>query len=203
MDNAQRILEEAKKRKVNDKESFNNLKIEMARTLKLPTIPTDMELATSASDEDRDELKHLLTSKPVRTIAGVAPIALMTKPHKCPHGTCIYCPGGPDSAFGNTPQSYTGTEPATKRAIRNNFDPYLQVMNRLEQYVILNQHPDKVEIIMMGGTFLSLHETYKTGFVKYIFKALNDFGEEFYPSGKLDREKFNTFFEQDINRADK
>ena len=71
----------------------------------------------------------------------------MSFPFKCPHGKCATCPGGPESNFGDVPQSYTGHEPATKRAIRNDYDPYLQVFNRLEQYVIINQIPEKIELI--------------------------------------------------------
>ena len=85
----------------------------------------------------------------MRTQSGVAPVAIMTKPHSCPHGSCLFCPGGPKSEFGNVPQSYTGTEPATRRAIRNHYDPYLQIFNRLEQYVVLGHNPEKVELIIM------------------------------------------------------
>ena len=80
---------------------------------------------------------------------------------KCPHGTCFYCPGGPGSEFGDVPQSYTGNEPSTMRSIRNHYDPYLIIFNRLEQFVILHQNPEKTEIIIQGGTFLSLDKKYK------------------------------------------
>ena len=80
------------------------------------------------------------------------------------------------------------------RSIRNNYDPYLIVFNRLEQYVVLNQNPQKTEIIIQGGTFPWLSEDYQEEFVMYIFKALNDFSEEFY-SDELDFAKFKDFFE--------
>ena len=196
------ILKQIEHENVQDKKELNKLKIAYAREHNLKGLPTDAELSNAADPDQRDRLKSILSIKPVRTMAGVAPVALMTKPHKCPHGTCIYCPGGPDSPFGDVPQAYTGTEPATRRAIRNHYDPYYQVMNRLEHYVVMNQIPDKVEIIVMGGTFLSLHESYKDTFIKLVYKAMNDFSDLFYKEGVLDVEAFNDFFEMATSKDD-
>ncbi|MEM2389954.1 MAG: hypothetical protein QW215_06925, partial [Ignisphaera sp.] len=69
--------------------------------------------------------------RPTRMLSGITVVAVMTKPYPCPHGRCIYCPGGPE--FG-TPQSYIGNEPALMRGIQTNFDPYEQVLLRLKQY---------------------------------------------------------------------
>lgn len=105
-------------------------------------------------------------------------------------GPCIFCPGGPKSEFGNVPQSYTGREPSTMRGIRNKFDSYLETMNRLEQYVVLGHNFDKIELIIMGGTFTSMPKRYIKNFILYAFKALNDFSNMFfYKCGK--NEKFN------------
>ena len=71
--------------------------------------------------------------KPTRMLSGVHVFAVMAKPFPCPHGKCLYCPGGPDRG---TPQSYVGNEPALMRAIHANFDPYLQVKFRLKQYTM-------------------------------------------------------------------
>ena len=65
----------------------------------------------------------MLKAKPVRTASGIAVVAVMSKPHRCPHiattgGVCVYCPGGPDSDFEYSTQSYTGYEPTSMRAIR-------------------------------------------------------------------------------------
>ena len=86
------------------------------------------------------------------------------------------------------------------RGIRNNYDAYLQVMNRLEQYIALGQNRDKVELIIMGGTFPSFSKEYKEGFVKDALQAMNDFGKMFYSNEgkgfegfKLD--EFKEFFE--------
>src|SRR5574342_633463 len=121
--------------------------------------------------------KTKVITKPMRTMSGVSPLALMTAPFGCPHGKCVYCPGGPDSPFGNVPQSYTGKEPSTMRGIRNFFDPYLIVFNRLEQFIATGHVPQKTEIIVQGGTFPALPEKYQEDFITYALKGMNDFGE--------------------------
>jgi len=127
------IFKEIKKQKVKDQKRINLIKNKVSKKYKLNKIPTNLEIASFLTEKQRQKYKHLLTIKPTRTISGVAVVAVMTKPIKCPHGKCAMCPGGPGSEFGSVPQSYTGKEPATRRAIRNKYDPYLQVFNRLEQ----------------------------------------------------------------------
>ena len=172
-----------------DKRRLARLKKDLCKKYKLKEMPKDTEIFFNLN-EDVD-LKPYLSIKPTRTISGVAPISLMTKPEKCKHGTCVFCPGGPNSVFGNVPQSYTGNEPASRRALRNNYDPYLQIFNRLQQYTAIEQSFDKIEIIIQGGTFLSYEDDYKEEFITYVFKALNDFSDLFYSNIK----KFKEFFE--------
>ncbi|MBM3200494.1 tRNA uridine(34) 5-carboxymethylaminomethyl modification radical SAM/GNAT enzyme Elp3 [Candidatus Woesearchaeota archaeon] len=166
----------------------------LAREYKPETFPSIIQILTHADNKQVTKLKHLIT-KPARTSSGVSVVAIMTKPMKCPHGKCVTCPGGVNSYFGDVPQSYTGREPATMRAIRNHYDPYAQVFNRLQQYVLMDRTPDKAELIIMGGTFPSFPEEYQEEFVKYSFKALNDFGKMFYNKDKLQFDKFKKFFE--------
>jgi len=146
-----------------------------------------------ATPEDIKEMNLIV--KPMRTQSGVAVVAVMSYPFSCKHGKCLYCPGGPASFFGDVPQSYTGREPATMRAIRNKYDAYLQVFNRLEQYIALGHMPDKIEFIVMGGTFPSFELEYQEEFIMYSLKAMNDFGEEFFSDGELDFLKYKKFFE--------
>ncbi len=177
----------------------------LARKYKPKVFPSITQMLLHASEKQLPKLKQLI-SKPSRTISGVAVVAVMTKPIKCPHGKCLPCPGGPDSAFGSVPQSYTGKEPATMRGIRNFYDPYLQIFNRLEQYLLLDHMPDKVELIIMGGTFPSFPKKYREEFVTYCFKALNDFSTYFFKEGKLDFKKFKGFFElptDDMNNKER
>ncbi|HTZ41610.1 MAG TPA: tRNA uridine(34) 5-carboxymethylaminomethyl modification radical SAM/GNAT enzyme Elp3 [Candidatus Omnitrophota bacterium] len=106
--------------------------------------------------------------KPVRTISGVTPLTVVLKPRKCNHGTCIYCPGGD-----YVPQSYTNKSPAIMRALALQFDPFKQVKNRL---YVLNKmgHPtDKIELIILGGTFMQYPKDYRYDFIKTCYDALN------------------------------
>ena len=113
------------------------------------------------------------TKKLIRAASGIHVVAVMTKPYPCP-GKCVYCFGGPTQG---TPKSYLGAEPALMRAIQNKFHPYLQVQARLRQYVETGHTPNKIELIVMGGTFMALPEDYQEWFIAQIFEAMNDFPE--------------------------
>ncbi len=115
-------------------------------------------------------LKQMLITKPTRTISGVSTIAVMTKPAGCV-GRCTYCPTAV-----NAPKSYTGHEPSTMRAIRNNYDEYKIVQNRLAQLHNVGHNTDKNEVIVQGGTFTWLPFDYQYDFIKNIFDAFNQFG---------------------------
>ena len=193
------IVHEISKLNTIDSIKINLIKKELTKKYKLKTIPTNIQILLNANQtilKKSKILKSALITKPTRTISGVAVVAVMSKPGKCPHGKCIFCPGGINSEFGDVPQSYTGKEPATLRGIRNNYDPYLQIFNRLEQYVVLGQNPEKVELIIMGGTFLNFDKEYKDNFIMNCFKAMNDFSDEFYRAdGSFNVEEFKKFFE--------
>jgi len=168
------LFKEIKKRKIKTIDGVLKLRRELCRKYSPQIFPSMIGILMHADEKQFKELKFLIT-KPARTLSGVTPIAVMTKPIPCPHGKCIMCPGGPNSIFGDVPQSYTGTEPSTMRSARNFYDPYLTVINRLEQYFLLNQSYDKVELIIQGGTFPSYPMKYQNEFITYSLKALNDF----------------------------
>src|SRR5208283_2020241 len=128
-----------------------SVKIEICRKYRLSTVPKNSAILAAARPEERGTLRRFLLVKPTRTLSGVAPVAVMTSPFACPHGKCLPCPGGPDHPF-HSPQSYTGEEPAAKRAREHRYDPFRQVHARLEQFEILGHRVDKVELIVMGGT---------------------------------------------------
>jgi len=112
-------------------------------------------------------LEYLLRKRKIRTLSGVAPIAVLTKPYECP-GKCAFCPDEK-----SMPKSYLSNEPAVMRAILAKFDPHRQVEIRLRA-LAHNGHPtDKIELIIMGGTFTHLPKKYKTWFVKRCFDACN------------------------------
>ncbi len=103
-----------------------------------------------------------------RTISGVTPVAVMTQPMKCP-GKCVYCPTYPA-----TPQSYTTESPAVLRAKKCHYDAREQVKLRLKILSEMGHPTDKVELIVMGGTFLACPKDYQYQFIKDCFDALND-----------------------------
>src|SRR3989344_9673234 len=121
---------------------IERIKKNISKKYKLTKLPTNIEILEHLKEEEKLKYNKELITKPIRTLSGVAPLAIMTKPLACKHGKCTFCPGGPSSFFGDTPQSYTGNEPSTMRAIRSNYDSYLIVFNRLEQYFLLNQLPE-------------------------------------------------------------
>ena len=177
------------------KEKLSRLKTRLCKKYRLVKPPTDIEIFLNANEKDIPKLKKVLQTKPGRTASGVSVVAIMAKPIKCPHGACIMCPSMTSMGV---PQSYTGKEPAARRAIRNMFDPYLQVFNRLEQYAVSGHSFDKIELIVMGGTFPSFPKKYRDEFIKYAFKAMNDFSRLFFSKGKKDEFdflKFKKFFE--------
>lgn len=122
---------------------------------------------------------RLGVKKPTRMLSGVSVVAIMAKPYPCPHGRCVYCPGGVGEG---TPQSYVSESPAVMRAARHDYHPYRQVVSRLKQYEILGHRPSKVELIVMGGTFPAMPKDYQEWFVANAFEALNRYPEESPPS---------------------
>lgn len=115
-------------------------------------------------------LFQALRVKPRRTASGVATITVLTKPWKC-GSNCLYCPNDL-----RMPKSYLSDEPACQRAERNFFDPYLQVARRLRTLEEMGHVTDKVELIVLGGTWSDYPEGYRTWFVEELFRALNEGG---------------------------
>lgn len=117
--------------------------------------------------EKNHEFEHLLTIKKTRSISGVTALAVMTKPFYCP-GECIYCP-----LEEGMPKSYLSDEPASQRAKTHKFDPLAQIKDRLKQLKQTGHKTDKVELIVIGGTFSVYPEKYKRYFFKRMFDACN------------------------------
>ncbi len=191
----QELFAELQKKNISEL-ALTKLKRNLALKHQLETIPSNIDVLLHAEIKDIPFLKKKLITKPVRTISGVSPVAIMTRPDKCPHGKCTFCPGGLNSPWGDVPQSYTGHEPATMRGMRNNYDAYLQVLNRLEQYVLLGHTFDKIEIIVMGGTFTATEKSYQEEFILGCFQAMNDFSVLFFEKdGEFNFVTFKEFFQ--------
>ena len=157
--------------------NLNGVRSRVSSKYKLTTQPKLVDIIAAVPPQHRQSLLPLLRAKPVRTASGVAVVAVMCKPHRCPHiaftgNICVYCPGGPDSDFEYSTQSYTGYEPTSMRAIRARYDPMEQARGRLDQLARLGHSVDKVEYIIMGGTFMSLPEDYRESFICKLHDAL-------------------------------
>lgn len=160
--------------------NFTKLKGTAAKKYKLQGIPKLADILQALPIAYRAKLLPFLQTKPVRSASGVAVVAVMSKPHRCPHiaytgNVCVYCPGGPDSDFEYSTQAYTGYEPTSMRAIRARYDPYSQVKGRVTQLKAIGHVVDKVEFIVMGGTFLSLDKEYKDYFIRNLHDALSGY----------------------------
>ncbi|MDR2714273.1 MAG: tRNA uridine(34) 5-carboxymethylaminomethyl modification radical SAM/GNAT enzyme Elp3 [Coriobacteriales bacterium] len=116
------------------------------------------------------QLLATLQVKPRRTASGVATISVITKPQKC-SSDCLYCPNDL-----RMPKSYLSDEPACQRAERNFFDPYLQVSSRLRTLTEMGHPTDKIELIVLGGTWSDYPEAYQIWFITELFRALNEAG---------------------------
>ena len=136
----------------------------------LDRIPKNYEILSVVKKEDFDKLRKVLVRKPAKTASGVAVVALMPKPYACPHGRCTYCPGGIEF---NSPNSYTGKEPSSLNAIESEFDPKLQIMSKIEKLIAFGHDPSKMEIVIVGGTFLFMPKDYQINFIKSCYDALN------------------------------
>lgn len=122
-------------------------------------------------EEKEKEDKHLvrlLRRRDIRTLSGVAPVTVLTKPYPCP-GRCVYCP-----TERNMPKSYIASEPAAQRALMNQFDPYKQVRNRIDQLEKNGHVADKIELIVLGGTWSFYKKDYQEWFIKRCFEAANE-----------------------------
>lgn len=170
---------------------LNRAKKAISSRYTLSKLPRNSDILAVAGDDEREFVRETLQRKPVRTISGVAVVAVMSSPYKCPHGLCVPCPGGPESIF-ESPQSYTGHEPAALRALQQDFDPYRQVTVRLTQLKQIGHPIDKVELIVMGGTFTSRSLCYQEWFVRRCLEAMNDFNGEIHATILLeDAQKVN------------
>ncbi|MDD4995543.1 MAG: tRNA uridine(34) 5-carboxymethylaminomethyl modification radical SAM/GNAT enzyme Elp3 [Patescibacteria group bacterium] len=172
------IIQKAIKERIYSAKDFDRLKRRVASGLKLPKPSTASlniayhKLIKSRKIKPSPELERIMVRRAVRTLSGIAPITVLTKPFPCP-GRCVYCP-----TEATMPKSYLSNEPAAMRALYLNFNPFAQVAKRL-QAMRDNGHPvDKLELIVKGGTWSAYPEKYKHWFIKRCFDAANSFGRK-------------------------
>jgi len=170
------------------KEDFLRLKKKLCGKLKLK-LPTNADLREKYEKmipkrqiKRNEKLEKLLKTRGIRTQSGVAVVAVLTKSYPCP-GKCIYCPTEKDM-----PKSYLSNEPAVMRAISSKFDPYRQVQTRLRSLELNGHDTDKIELIVMGGTFSYFPKNYQQKFITQCFQACNDYPKK-NSSNKTNLEK--------------
>ena len=117
-------------------------------------------------------LLERLRMKPMRTLSGVTTVTVLTKPYPCP-GKCIFCPTDV-----RMPKSYLADEPGAMRGLEHDFDPYMQVKSRIQALDSLGHPTDKIELLILGGTWSSYRRDYQEWFVKRCFDAMNGFNHE-------------------------
>lgn len=145
------------------------LKRQASRRFRAGPVITNPELLAAFPPERMTpEIRRLLRKKPARTLSGVTPVAVMISPHGSCRHRCVYCP-----AAGLAAKSYTGYEPAARRARQFSFDPRLQASARVAQLEAGGHPADKCEVIVMGGTFLETAPAYRVSFIKGIYDGLN------------------------------
>ncbi len=191
-----KIIEKILSGEIQDGKDLDSEKRRVCVELDRKKFIRNSEILAHARPDEREKLLWLLQKKPMRTLSGVAVIAAMTQPSECPHGKCRYCPGGPDISV---PQSYTGEEPATRRAIRYGFDPYLQVTFRLTQLKDIGHPTGKAELIVMGGTLTAQCLDYQEWFVKEALRAMNEFEDTYLRI----KEKGEDEFIQEYKKSEK
>ncbi|HEY5714554.1 MAG TPA: tRNA uridine(34) 5-carboxymethylaminomethyl modification radical SAM/GNAT enzyme Elp3 [Candidatus Gracilibacteria bacterium] len=149
--------------------ALEQLKYKFSSKHKVQTIQNRDLLAISQKEniDIPPQLEKLLQKRAVRTISGVSPIGILTKPYACP-GKCVYCP-----TEDRMPKSYMSNQPAAARAVRNNFHPHRQVKNRMTALEESGHPISKLEIIVMGGTWSFLPHKYQSWYIKKCFDAAN------------------------------
>jgi elongator complex protein 3 len=121
----------------------------------------------AAGEPPDPSLLERLRLKPIRTLSGVTTVTVLTKPYPCP-GQCIFCP---DDV--RMPKSYLPDEPGAMRGLEHDFDPYAQVESRIQALSALGHPTDKIELLILGGTFSAYRRDYQRWFVRRCFEALN------------------------------
>ncbi len=125
------------------------------------------EMIATGEFEPDAALMDKIRMKPMRTLSGVTTVTVLTKPYPCP-GKCIFCPTDV-----RMPKSYLADEPGAMRALHNEFDPFEQVISRIEALHAIGHPTDKIELLILGGTWSSYRKDYQEWFILRCFEALN------------------------------
>lgn len=133
-------------------------------------LPSNVDWVAALPPEERRRYAGSVRRKPSRTLSGVATVAVMTAPARCPHGRCTYCPGGLENG---SPQSYTGEEPSALRGAQFHWDSRAIARQRIATLEEIGHPTSKVEVIVMGGTFPARPRPYQEEVLRGIYDGLN------------------------------
>ncbi|MGB6500564.1 MAG: elongator complex protein 3 [Thermoplasmata archaeon] len=151
-------------------EELHREKLRDAHRVPGGALPSNVDWVAGRPAEERARLAGAVLRKPSRTLSGVAIVAVMTAPARCPHGRCTYCPGGVDNG---SPQSYTGEEPSALRGAQFRWDAGAIAQHRIETLEAIGHPTSKVEVIVMGGTFPARPRGYQEEIFRGIYDGLN------------------------------
>lgn len=169
----QDIITTALERKVTDAQALRTVKAAVSKRygIQMPTNSSILNeykrLVETGELNPSSTFAQVLQVRSVRTLSGIAPITVLTKPYQCP-GRCTYCP-----TEANMPKSYIDTEPGAMRALRLRFDPFLQVTKRLAALELNGHTPEKCELIVLGGTWTAYPNDYQEWFMKRCYDGFN------------------------------
>jgi elongator complex protein 3 len=156
------------------------------------------EMVGAGEIREDPRLLERIRLKPVRTLSGVTTVTVLTKPYPCP-GKCIFCPTDV-----RMPKSYLPDEPGAMRGLEHEFDPYAQVRSRIDQLESVGHPTDKIELLILGGTWSSYRRDYQEWFVKRCFDAMNQShheGHREYEENRLKNSGVNLTEAQTINET--
>jgi elongator complex protein 3 len=154
-------------------DGIHRRKVAWARSHPGASIPSNVDWVAGLPPEERARYEGAILRRPTRTLSGVAVVAVMTAPARCPHGRCTYCPGGVEMG---SPQSYTGEEPSALRGAQFGYDPRRITSERLAALEATGHSTSKVEVIVMGGTFPARPVVHQRSVFQGIFEGLNAAG---------------------------
>ena len=169
------LAEQVTSGNVASRAELEKLKKRVASEFLLDRYVSNSEILSALPSQARPAFEEMLRVHPRRSASGIVVVTAFSAPFSCPHGTCVFCPGGPRIG---TPQSYLPQSPGMRSALESEFDPYLQVRKCLAKYRANGHGVGKVETIIEGGTFIAVPGDYQSKFVKGVYDGLNGTGSE-------------------------
>ena len=164
------VADQVSQGNVGSRAQLERLKRRASSEFSLSRYVTNSEIIAALSPKARSDFQEMLRVHPRRSASGIVVVTAFSSPYACPHGTCVFCPGGPRLG---TPQSYLPGSPGMRSALEAEFDPFLQVRRCLSKYRANGHEVGKVETVIEGGTFIAVPRDYQASFVKGVYDGLN------------------------------